>query len=91
MANYHLLVSPPKLLSDIHQLKAQHSLQGTQLHWGWRTVSHLISCPAHAQHVVGVHGSDAVGDQLIAVGPGGGDDVLPGGSFLQLEPEGAQT
>lgn len=49
---------------------------------------YLVSCSPHTQHVVRVHGRNAVCDQLVVMGPGGRDDMLPGGHFFQLEPKG---
>lgn len=56
---------------------------------GGRQLPYLISCSPHSQHVVGVHGRHAVSNQLVAVGSGGRDDVLPSRHLFQLKPEGA--
>ena len=52
------------------------------------TFSYLISCSSHSQHIIRVHSSDAVRNQLAVMGPGCCDDVFAGGRFFQLKPEG---
>ena len=72
-----------------HLLKAQHFFQRGHCISEWVAEgSYLISRTAHAQHLVRAHGSDTVRDQLVAVGPGGGDNVFPRRHFFQLKPKG---
>ena len=50
--------------------------------------SYLISCSSHSQHIIRVHSSDTVCNQLAVMGPGSCDDVFAGRHFFQLKSEG---
>ena len=52
------------------------------------TFSYLISCSSYSQHIIRVHSSDAVRNQLAVMGPGCCDDVFAGRRFFQLKPKG---